>query len=284
MATLPSPCALDGAPTAGQVPMLYGLIPPPTPAPLNFTPGEMERLRRLLDPPIVGSCSLAHAGASPTLTPPTSPSWIVDSSAFIHMTLNPRVFTSYEPSPGTCKVRTASGDLLTVAGVGRVALTPSLHLPRVYHVPRLVVHLLSLSNLVRDLDHNLTFAPNTCFYRDKVSGRMTTLAKGHQGLYLLRHPSSAFAVAAVSSLLQHDRLWLLHRRLGHPSFSILKLLFPRLLCGYSVVRFVGDACRRAKHHRTSYPSSTSRTSSPFSLIHTDVWGLPPSTTPQAPGG
>ena len=280
VATLPSPCALDGAPTAGQVPMPYGLISPPTPASLNFTPEEMERLRRLLDPPVVGSCSLAHAGTSSTLTPPlppTSPSWIVDSGASIHMTPNPRVFTSYEPSPGTSKVRTASGDLLTVAGVGRVALTPSLHLPRVYHVPRLAVHLLSLSKLVRDLDHNLTFSPNTCFYRDKVSGRMTTLAEEHQGLYLLRPPSSVFVVAAaaVSSLTQHDRLWLLRRRLGHPSFSTLKLLFPSLFCGYSVDRFVCDACRRAKHHWTSYPPSTSRTSSPFSLIHTDVWGPAP---------
>ena len=275
VATLSSPCSLDGAPTAGQVPMSYGLILPPTLAPLNFTPEEMERLRRLLDPPVVGSCSLAHAGTSPTLAPPTSPSWIVDSGATFHMTPNPRVFTSYEPSPSTSKVRTASGDLLIVAGVGRIALTPSLHLPRVYHVPRLAVHLLSLSNLVRDLDHKLTFTPNTYFYRDKVLGRMITLAEEHQGLYLLRPPSSVFVAAAVSSLSQHDRLWLLHRRLGHPSFSTLKLLFPRLFCGYSVDRFVCDACCCAKHHRTSYPPSTSRTSSPFSLIHTDVWGPAP---------
>ena len=77
VATLPSPCALDGALTVGQVPMPYGLIPLPTPAPLNFTPEEIERLRRLLDPPVVGSCSLAHAGTSSPLTPPlptTSPS------------------------------------------------------------------------------------------------------------------------------------------------------------------------------------------------------------------
>ena len=89
-------------------------------------------------------------------SPSTSPSWIVDSSASSQMTSNPRVFTSYDPSPGSSKVRTASGDLLTVAGVGWVALTPSLHLSRVLHVPRLVVHLLSLNKLVRDLDHDLT--------------------------------------------------------------------------------------------------------------------------------
>ncbi|XP_078435187.1 uncharacterized protein LOC144706156 [Wolffia australiana] len=51
--------AAGPVPTPGQVPMPYGLLPP---SPASFTPEEMERLRQLLDPPVVGSCSLAHAG------------------------------------------------------------------------------------------------------------------------------------------------------------------------------------------------------------------------------
>ena len=161
------------------------------------------------------------------------------------MTSNSRVFTSYDPSPGSSKVGTASGDLLTVAGVGRVARTPFIHLSRVLHVPRLAVHLLSLNKLVRDLGHDLTFNPHSCFYRDKVLGRMTTLAEEHQGLYLVRPPSSTFVVAAVYSSPSHDRLWFLHRRLGHPSFSTLRTLFPRLFHGQPIDRFVCDACRQA---------------------------------------
>ena len=191
------------------------------------------------------------------------------------MTSNPRVFTSYDPSIGSSKVRTASGNLLTVAGVGRVTLTPSLHLSRVLHVPRLAVHLLSLNKLVRDLDHDLTFNPHSCFYRDKVSGRMTTLAEEHQGLYLVRPPPSTFVAAAVYSSPSHDRLWLLHRRLGHPSFSTLRTLFLHLFHSQPVDRFVCDACRQSKHHRVVYPPSPSRTTSPFSLIHTDIWGPAP---------
>ena len=191
VATVSSSTSVDGVPTPGQVPMPYSLLPPPAAASSTFTSEEVERLRRLLDPPVVGSCSLAHAGMSTALAnppPSTSPSWIVDSGASSHMTSNPRVFTSYDPSPGSSKVRTASGALLTVAGVGRVALTPSLHLSRVLHVPWLAVHLFSLNKLVRDLDHDLPFNSYSCFYRDKVSGRMTTLAKEHQGLYLVRPP------------------------------------------------------------------------------------------------
>ncbi|XP_078429486.1 uncharacterized protein LOC144708026 [Wolffia australiana] len=53
--------AASSVPPPGQVPMLYGLLPTSA-SPASFTPEEMERLRRLLDPPVVGSCSLAHAG------------------------------------------------------------------------------------------------------------------------------------------------------------------------------------------------------------------------------
>ena len=274
--TVSSSTSMDGVPTPGQVPMPYGLLPSPAAASPTFTSDEVERSRRLLDPPVLGSCSLAHAGTSAALAnpspPSTSPSWIADSGASSHMTSNPRVFTSYDPSPGSSKVQTASSDLLTVAGIGRVALTPSLHLSRVLHVPRLVVHILSLNKLVRDLDHDLTFNSHSCFYRDKVSGRMTTLAKEHQGLYLVRPPPSTFVAAAVYSP-SHDRLWLLHRHLGHPYFSTLRALFPRLLHGQPVDRFVCHACRQEKHHRVVYPPS--RTASPFSLIHTDIWGPAP---------
>ena len=165
---------------------------------------------------------------------------------------------SYEPSPGTSKVCTASGDLVIVAGVGRVALTPFVHLSRVLHVPRLAVHLLSLSKFVRDLNRDLTFNPNSCIYREKVSGKKITVAEEYQGLYFVRPPATDRAhVAAVSSPPSYDRLWLLHRCLGHPSFSILCLLFSRLFCGQPVDRFVCDDCSRVKHHCTTYPLSLS---------------------------
>ena len=151
VATVSSPGSTSGVPSANQVPMAYDLLPQPGPnqvqagiAVASFTLEEMERLRRLLDPPVVGSCSLAHASKSTALatsssdssytSPSTSSSWLVDSGASSHMTPNPRAFLSYEPSSGTSKVRTASSDLLTVAGFGRVALTP-LRLFRVLHVP-----------------------------------------------------------------------------------------------------------------------------------------------------
>ena len=289
VATMLSPGSTSGVPLPNQVPMPNGLLPPPGTALPSFTPEEIERLQRLLDPSVVGSCSLAHAGTSTALatsssnpsrifphpfrtSPSTSSSWIVDSGATSHMTPNPPAFMSYEPSPRTSKVCTALGDLLTIAGVGRVALTPSLHLSRVLHVPRLAVHLLSLSKFVRDLNRDLTFNPNLCFYREKVSGKKITLVEEHQGLYFIRPPATERAhVVVVSSSPSYDCLWL-HRRLGHPSFSTLCLLFPRLFWGQPVDRFICDACSRAKHHRTTYPLSLSLVQLPLSLSFIQIFG------------
>ena len=142
----------------------------------------------------------------------------------------------------------------------------------------IAIHLLSLSKFVCDLNSDLTFNPNSCFYRDKVSGKRITLAEEHQGLYFVCPPAIDRAhVAVVTTSPSYDRLWLLRRRLGHPSFSTLRLLFPRLFCGQPVDRFVCDACSRAKHHRTTYPLSLSlsRSTTPFSIIHTDIWGPAP---------
>ncbi|XP_078434137.1 uncharacterized protein LOC144705379 [Wolffia australiana] len=53
--------SVSQVPAPGQVPMPCGLLPTNA-SPPGFTPEEVERLRRLLDPPVVGSCSLAHGG------------------------------------------------------------------------------------------------------------------------------------------------------------------------------------------------------------------------------
>ncbi|XP_078438073.1 uncharacterized protein LOC144708561 [Wolffia australiana] len=58
--------SVNQVPMPGQVPLSYGLLPSGASSASaslpGFTPEEVERLRRLLDPPVVGSCSLANAG------------------------------------------------------------------------------------------------------------------------------------------------------------------------------------------------------------------------------
>ena len=80
-----------------------------------------------------------------------------------------------------------------------------------------------------------------------------------------------------TTLLTHGsttrKAWLLHRRLGHPSIGYLKLMFPKLASG--VHSLDCETCHLAKSHRHSFKLNNTRMSTPFSLIHSDVWGPAP---------
>ena len=69
-----------------------------------------------------------------------------------------------------------------------------------------------------------------------------------------------------------ENIWLHHRRLGHPSFSTIKSMFPTLFLKESVESFKCDVCQFAKHHRATYSPSNNKSVHPFDLIHSDVWG------------
>ena len=64
-------------------------------------------------------------------------------------------------------------------------------------------------------------------------------------------------------------LW--HYRLGHPSLMYLKKLFPSLINKNSF-EFQCEVCQLSKYVRNSYPSQPYKSSHPFYLIHSDVWG------------
>ena len=78
-----------------------------------------------------------------------------------------------------------------------------------------------------------------------------------------------------------DTIWLYHLRLGHPSFRVLKVTFPYLFQGSDISEFHCKTCELAKHTRVSFPISNKRSSHPFHLIHSDIWG--PSTIPNVSG-
>ena len=86
------------------------------------------------------------------------------------------------------------------------------------------------------------------------------------------------ALATIGPRRGQENLWLIHQRLGHPSFQILKYMFPDIFQGISIEILICDVCERAKHKRHSYKFHHSgRRKHPFQLIHCDVWGPAPST-------
>ncbi|KAL0302731.1 UNVERIFIED_CONTAM: Retrovirus-related Pol polyprotein from transposon TNT 1-94 [Sesamum angustifolium] len=59
-----------------------------------------------------------------------------------------------------------------------------------------------------------------------------------------------------------------HSRLGHPSLSTLQKILP-----IDSARLECESCELGKHHRASFPPRLEkRSSSPFTLVHSDIWG------------
>lgn len=67
------------------------------------------------------------------------------------------------------------------------------------------------------------------------------------------------------------RLW--HTRLGHASLKCQQFGFPKKCFFSSDLDFQCETCCQfSKHCRTTFPLNNNRSSSPFSLIHSSVWG------------
>ena len=91
----------------------------------------------------------------------------------------------------------------------------------------------------------------------------------HNGLWIVNHEKSALTVVSR----EHEReVSLLHRRLGHVPFQSLSKLYPNAFSDVDKSKLFCDACELGKHIRLVYPSIGLRSSEPFMLIHSDVWG------------
>jgi hypothetical protein len=228
------------------------------------------------------SCSLANTGTFGfALNTPNrdccESSWIIDSGSTDHMTHESSNFSSYNTHPSKRCVKTANGSSSAVSGVGSLPLTSSMSLSTVLHVPHLSGKLLSISQITKELKCSVTFFDTHCVFQDLLTGTMIGLGRERDGLYYLdlnwhAKEDTGQVHQVVGSSTSEAQIWLWHRRLGHPSFRYLLKLFPSLFLKNNVSSFHCDSCLLAKHHRTSFHPSFNKSSVPFSIIHSDVWG------------
>lgn len=69
-----------------------------------------------------------------------------------------------------------------------------------------------------------------------------------------------------------DVIWLNHFHLRHPFCAVLKIMFLSLFERLDIITFHIYSCEFAKHTLTSFPISNKRSSSPFYMIYSDIWG------------
>lgn len=184
---------------------------------------------------------------------------------------------STKPSSQT-HVTSANGTTSPVLGEGSLSLTSSLSLDHVLVVPSLDYDLLSVPQIIHSLNCTVCFWPLYCLFQDLLTRAVIGCGTRRGKLYYLdlaedrcKRLGKAHHVRGDESV-RMKKIWLWHRRLGHASFGYLKLLFPYLCSQFAASDFHCETCVLAKSHRISYPLRLNKSSMPFMIIHSDVWG------------
>ena len=104
------------------------------------------------------------------------------------MSPDSKSFVSLYPS-SSVSVMTADGTPMPLAGVGSV-VTPHLSLSNVYHIPKLKLNLVSVSQLC-DSGYSVSFSSTSCHVQDPQSQKLIGTGRRRGGLYVLATSVSA---------------------------------------------------------------------------------------------
>jgi GAG-pre-integrase domain/Integrase core domain/gag-polypeptide of LTR copia-type len=200
--------------------------------------------------------------------------WIIDSGATDRMTYSEKDLVKIS-TPRRTAIINANGESYPVKGAGDVQCSLSLTLSNTLLVPSLSTKLLSVGQICEELNCVVLMYPQFCIFQDlltkEIIGRGT-----RRRLYHLDDMVVGKAHFSTSSSTNRiSRIWMWHKRLGHPSFGYMKRLYPSLFFGCENEKFDCKTCIRAKSHRVSFPSSLNKSTKPFDLVHSDVWDPSP---------
>ena len=187
--------------------------------------------------------------------------WIIDTGATHHVTGEKSWLLDTKNSE--CSIGLPNGETVLASLVGSICFSDKITLTRALYVPNLHCNLLLVSQLIDDLYCIVQFNAYMWAIHDKTKDLIGTGAR-RDGLYYF---SKSDLVHHVSAIAAKSDLELWHRRMGHPSEKVVKLL-PTVNSkdkGFEV-------CMRAKHPRDRFPSSDNKASRIFEKIHCDLWG------------
>ncbi|KAK9063841.1 hypothetical protein SSX86_017713 [Deinandra increscens subsp. villosa] len=210
------------------------------------------------------TATLVETGTPAQCLVSSTSKWVIDSGASEHMTGNSQLLSNFCNQAPSSHVTIADGSTPKVMGSGSATITPSIHLSSVLNLPNFPFNLLSVSKLTRGLNCSALFYPNFCVLQDLSTKKIIGRGKESDGLYILE-AQTPYSLACPSSSPFET-----HCRLGHPSLQSLKKLCPEFS---SLSSLQCESCQFAKHQRVHLsPRINKRATSPFELIHSDVWG------------
>ena len=195
-------------------------------------------------------------------------SWIIDTGATHHVTGDLSwlfdTIALFE-----CPVGLPNGESVVATQSGSVRLSNNITLKNVLYVPKLNCNLLSVSQLTDDLHCIVQFNSYMCAIQDHTRELIGTGVR-RDGLYYFGG-AEGDSVQHVSVHNAASTLELWHKRMGHPSEKVVKLLPPVSNLKGSLNKAC-EICFRAKHPRDKFPLSDNKATRIFEKIHCDLWG------------
>ena len=199
--------------------------------------------------------------------------WVVDSGASTHMTSTDGILHTRLP-PSHSFITVGNGHNLPVSCRGTSSLDTSASqftLNNVLVVPSLVQNLLSVRQFTRDNNCSIEFDALGFSVKDIPTRRVILRCNSSGDLYTIT-PDAATATTHAN-LAVSSTIW--HHRLGHPGHATIDILRNNssITCN-KVVHKLCHSCQLGKHVRLPFSSSTSYSTTPFEIVHCDVWMSP----------
>ncbi|XP_010495376.1 PREDICTED: uncharacterized protein LOC104772464 [Camelina sativa] len=199
-------------------------------------------------------------------------SWIIDTGATSHVCSDLALFNETTTVSGVT-VSLPNDARVDITHCGTVHLSSSLILHNVLHVPSFKFNIISVSSLLNHDQYSAHFFPFYCYIQESIQGLMIGRGNLMHNLYIYSNdrPFSASQSHFTGSLKVDGLLW--HQRLGHPSSDKLKHI-PGIssLSSSLLSESPCSVCPLAKQKRLSFESNGHRSTTPFDLVHLDIWG------------
>lgn len=212
-----------------------------------------------------------------TLQPPPTHEWYMDTGAETHMTSNSvNLCTFQTPSFFTpSNIVVGTGSLLPVTHTGSVTFPAAcgpLHLNNVIVSPHLIKNLIFVRQFTIDNKCSVEFDPSGFSVKGLETRNVIIRCNSSGPLYSLL--SSVFRPLALAAGISSSTLW--HLRLGHLGHEALSSLVSScaITCNKSDSDHLCHACQLGHHVRLLFPTSSSRATNNFDLIHCDLWTSP----------
>lgn len=210
--------------------------------------------------------------------------WFIDSAATCHMTNNKSFFTILN-NEHNGKIYLANGKPINTSGIGEGSLkcvkedgkSTHITIKNVLYVPELDSSLLSVKRLTEN-GYTVIFEEKKCFIIKDSNVIAIGSTKDH--LYKLKLVNTANMVKNERNCIH---IW--HRKMGHRDIEAIQFLVKNELANGIIIddcktKITCECCIKGKMTSKSFPKqSKTRSNSVLELIHTDLCGPIPYTTP-----